>query len=140
VEEVNSGGIKQMTIEQIIYEKIIEVTALASSTFPVIAPESQIRTFAVYKFTTSDKDRSLMGYGDLWDEDVEVNIVAENYASLKTVWREVRRKIELLQFQTISNIQIQSVQVQPTAFENYENEIQSFSKQLNFKISWKTIY
>jgi hypothetical protein len=82
-----------MKFEEALVYELSEIAEIRDKIFPLSAPEDSEPPFVIYVSSEGVKVASLEGYSDLTETTFEIHVTTVDYATLKSVTKQVMDKI-----------------------------------------------
>src|SRR5690606_3217360 len=85
-------GDQRMSFEPALVQELRSITALGGRVYPLFAPEAVKKNgvpYLIYASSEGLRDKSLGGYLDSKEVRGELNIIAERYADMKAITKQV---------------------------------------------------
>jgi len=121
-------------MEKVIYGILKAILPASPGTVP-----DKVDNYIIYGSDSLKEHRSLKEHLGLMDHRFDFDIYCKTYANLMTYFYQVRDKIKSIENTTQGAYRIQQVDIDPSAPELWEEEIQKHRKILTVTISYQEV-
>lgn len=120
-----------MYFEEALRAELDTIEELTNKVFPLTAPEGTEAPYIIYVSSEGIQDKSLQGYLSSKEVPCEINILVDDYLSLKELTTTVLAKILSFQGHKIGDFFIQDVSYEKPV-EIYEQEVDLYRSVIDF--------
>jgi len=128
-----------MTFEAALRTELVTITSLNNKVFPMRAPEGTEAPYLIYTTTLGDYDKSLEGWHKSKGVTVELNVIHDRAASVRSLAREVQALVMGFEGKRLATTGplIDEIIFEGEGVELYEAQVDLYRKVISFKIYFK---
>lgn len=129
-----------MFLEEALYKEMLNIQELNKNIFPVYAPENVSCPYLVYQCSGGENFNTLSGYSSLYESELEIDLITENYEQLKNISKVIVNFFKNLWNCYIgdNNIFIQAIRIGEPR-EMYYEDIKCFNSSITISIFYNYI-